>query len=194
MRLDKWEEEHSNDLEIQKMSLMPFNREMKRAAFTEQGTCPHCGCYVDKRCTSDDYCVIKETKLMRDKDQAKMLFNMHLGVKDMFRPGSPGPPFYQSGQFMNTIQLLAPLNMEESERIAWTYPNYEFAVLFHNSDLVIFHTENGHDLHFSRIAGVAERAQLLHDIGTGMDNMEVRWDKMDEIHIPNTEGVWGAPL
>ncbi len=136
---------------------------------------------------------LEKIEMRRDKRLAKMLFNMHL-VSKKFRPESPGPPFYQSGQFMETVQLLAPLNMEESERIAWTYPNYEFAVLFRNGDLVIFHTENGHDLHFSRITGAPERAQLLHDIKSGEENMEIHWDKMDEIHIPETEGVWGAPL
>lgn len=131
------------------------------------------------------------TRVLSDKERAKLLFGLTLKPLDA-RPLSPGPPFYQSGQFMNTIQLLAPLNMSETERIAWTFPNYELAVLFLNGDLVIFHTENGHDLHYSRIAGSIERAEVLHSINEG--DMDTHWDRLDDIHIPETEGVWGAPL
>jgi hypothetical protein len=60
---------------------MPFNREMKRDAFTEKGTCPHCGYYRDRHCTNDAYCVIKETKLVKDKNKARLIFNLHLALR-----------------------------------------------------------------------------------------------------------------
>ena len=63
------------------MSLLGFSIEVEREAFTEQGTCPHCGYYVDNDCTNDAYCVIKDVKRTKDKDRAKMLINMHLSLK-----------------------------------------------------------------------------------------------------------------
>ena len=75
------------------MSLLGFSQAMEREAFTEQGTCPHCGYYVDDDCTNDEYCAVKDGRPMKDKDRAKMLINMHLGVKNMFRPKSPGLDF-----------------------------------------------------------------------------------------------------
>lgn len=49
--------------------------------FTEEGTCPHCGYYKDKVCTNDAYCAIKETKLKKNRDKAKLLFSLYLTLK-----------------------------------------------------------------------------------------------------------------
>jgi len=168
---------------------------MKRAAFTEEGTCPHCGCYVNEHCTSDDYCIIKETRRMEDKDRAKMLINMHLGVKNMFRPEkSPGLSFYNSDQFMLSLQYLGAIDMSEGARIAHAYPSYEFVVQFRNGDLTLFTTDGG-DFRALRIMNVVEKEEFLESLGDENHEMATYWEQMNRvIFIPYADMVWGAPL
>ncbi len=195
----------------------PDGYNTQRAAFTEEGTCPHCGYYKDKNCTNDEYCAVKEEnpmlfsqkmkweadhysetleevcQQMEDKAKAKMLINMHLGIKDTFQPTSSGLKYYSSLQFLDGVRYTGHFDMVESKKIAWAYPGYEIAALFNNGDLVIFSTE-GRELHVMRIAGREERAQILQDIEDAKGNMETHWDNMNNIHIPNTKRIWGAPL
>ncbi len=176
------------------MGLAPFNREMKRAAFTEEGTCPHCGCYVDKCCTSDDYCVIKETKLMEDKDKAKMLINMHLVSKKFRLKKSPGLDYYNSEQFMLSIQYLGGIDMTEGDRIAHAFPSYELVVQFRNGDLILFTTDGG-DFRALRTMDIVEKEEFLAGLGDENCGMATYWEQMNRVRfVPNTEMVWGAPL
>lgn len=130
---------------------------------------------------------------MDPKIQAKMLFNMHLGIKDMFQPGkSPGLEYYGSKQFLDGLQHLDPLEMDEGDRIAYSFPNYEILVHFTNGDLVLFLTEGGF-FHVSRLCGHDESTQLLIEIARKEPGLT--WDDLSRIiHVPFSHGVWGAPL
>ena len=132
---------------------------------------------------------------MNHKARAKMLFNMHLGVKSMFEPKkSPGLAFYHSDAFMLSIMYLNSTDMSEGERIAHAYPNYEFVVQAKNGDLIVFSTEDGL-FHPIRIMDLQERGQFLYAVNPENQNMETYWEQMNRIvFIPDTWMVWGAPL
>lgn len=188
------------------MSLMPFNREMKRDAFTEKGTCPHCEYYINDDCAYDKHCAVKEPNLvlpetpeevcqqMEDKSRAKMLMNMHLGVKKGFKTRSPGLDFYNSNQFVKDIQYLGPLTMDEGERIAHAYPHYEFVVQFKSGDFVLFSTDGG-DFRALRVMDSVEEEEFLLSADEETYDMATYWEQMNRvIFVPDTKMVWGAPL
>ncbi len=132
---------------------------------------------------------------MEDKDQAKMLINMHLGVKGMFRPKkSPGLDYYNSAQFMLSLQYLGSIDMSEGDRIAHAYPSYEFVVQFKNGDLILFTTDGG-GFRALRTMDVVEKEEFLASLANEDYGMATYWEQMNRvIFVPNTEMVWGAPL
>lgn len=136
---------------------------------------------------------LERIEMRRDKKQAKMLFNMHL-VSKKFRPGSPGLDYYNSEQFMLSLQYLGSIDMTEGDRIAHAYPSYEFVVQFRNGDLILFSTDGG-DLRAVRTMDVVEKEEFLASLGNEDYGMATYWEQMNRvIFVPNTEMVWGAPL
>ncbi|MCK5291847.1 MAG: hypothetical protein KAR39_07515 [Thermoplasmata archaeon] len=136
---------------------------------------------------------LEKIEMRRDKRLAKMLFNMHL-VSKKFRQKSPGLDYYNSEQFMLSIQYLGGIDMSEGDRIAHAYPSYEFVVQFKNGDLTLFTTDGG-DFRALRTMDVVEKEEFLASLVNEDYGMATYWEQMNRvIFVPNTEMVWGAPL
>jgi hypothetical protein len=122
---------------------------------------------------------------MDKKDIAKMLFKMHL------KPKPTGKELwrYNDYNFTKLISFAEDTEMEDTQRIAWAYPNHEFVARFTNGDVVIFETE-GRDLHARKVLTGIEAARLMAEVEDDPDT----WMEMDEIYIPEATEIYGAPL
>lgn len=116
---------------------------------------------------------------------ARMLFKMHL------KPTTVGKELWQYNDynFTKLISFAEDVELEDTQKIAWAYPDHEFAVRFMNGDVVLFETV-GRDLHARKILRGIEAARLMAEVEDDPDT----WMEMDEIYIPDATEIYGAAL
>lgn len=128
-----------------------------------------------------------ESKAIANKKAvARMLFKMHLKSR------SSGKQLWQYNDrnFTKGIGFADDnIEMTDTEKIAWSYPDHEFVARFINGDVVRFET-TGRDFRAMEILTGIEASRLMAEIE---DDTET-WMEMDEIFIPEATEIYGAAL
>jgi hypothetical protein len=127
---------------------------------------------------------------MEDKKLAKMLFKMHLkhSPKRKERSLQDLLDEYGSNDFLCRFKFTDDLNMSEEEKIAYAYPESEFAVVV--DDVIVYFTT-----HYEREL-VAEEVMTDHkEIQKELARMRNTsiWEQCQDVYIPGAV-IYRRPL